>query len=383
MSGQSGLSWNVVAGRHRGNRGVSRGGRGGNYGARAKQVVKPAAKRPRVSDDSAGTVPGMPPPLPAMSLPEFKQLSMDEKMERMYICLQGIMVTTERLLKGERVVNELRNTSHVNRDRINMLAYKSIDSEARQRRNNLLFWGVPETLGEDCIALVKDFLSDKLHLDHDKIFIQRAHRLGKLKQRSHRGGQPKHRPIIAAFRDYPDVELILSNADKLGGTSCGINRDYPQEIVNARKPLFREKKALKLKHPTASISVQFPAKLVKDGRVIRDMFPEWHTVLKRDRLDQQRYNMDSQADYGDGVFESSDTGRANNSDNDFDSYDRMDENDNAQFSIAEPTGSGTTVGALRGLQSPRPPDRFQNGNESDHSGVSDTAGATQSTNEDA
>ena len=153
---------------------------------------------------------------------------------------------------------------------------------------------IPENLSDDCVSTLNAFLTDRLNLDPDAIFIQRAHRLGKIRQRPHRAGQPKHRPIIAAFRDYPDVELILSNADKLRGTSCGINRDYPQEIVNARKPLFKDKKDLKLKYPNSNISVQFPAKLVKDGRVVRDEFPNWHTVLKRDRLDQQSYDMADQ-----------------------------------------------------------------------------------------
>ena len=71
------------------------------------------------------------------------------------------------------------------------------------------------------------FLGDKLGLDPDAIFIQRVHRLGtRSKWRGMRGQQAKHRSIIAAFRDFPDVELILANAKKLKGTTYGINRDY-------------------------------------------------------------------------------------------------------------------------------------------------------------
>ena len=89
-----------------------------------------------------------------------------------------------------------------------------------------------------------------------------------MKQQRPRRGQPihvKHRPFIAAFRDYPDMELILSNAGKLKGTRFGKNSDYPQEIVNARKPLFQQKKELKSKHPSAEISIQYPVKLVMNG----------------------------------------------------------------------------------------------------------------------
>ena len=377
MSGQGELAWNVVAGRNRqrGNKGVR--GKGGCFGARAKPVPRPATKRQRVSDGSAGSVTGAPPSSPALSLTDFKQLTVDDKLERIFVCLQGIMVTNERLLKAERVVNELHNTSQVNKDRINMLTYKSIDSEARQRRNNLLFWGIPENLSEDCVSTLNAFLTDRLHLDPDAIFIQRAHRLGKIRQRSHRAGQPKHRPIIAAFRDYPDAELILSNADKLRGTSCGINRDYPQEIVNARKPLFKDKKDLKLKYPNSNISVQFPAKLVKDGRVVRDEFPNWHTVLKRDRLDQQSYDMADPVRQGDRVFESSGGAQSNDSDTDVDLYDHVD--DGPRPSYAGPMANGTMAGFSHGRQS----SRSSAGNVSDHGGVSDTAGGTQNNNTDA
>ena len=99
----------------------------------------------------------------------------------------------------------------------------------------------------------------------------------------------KHRPLIACFRDYPDVELILSNANKLQGTRYGINRDYPREIIDAKKPLFEEKKRLKSQNPNATISIQYPAKLVMNGRVIKDKFPQWLTVMRSDRLDMNGY----------------------------------------------------------------------------------------------
>ena len=96
--------------------------------------------------------------------------------------------------------------------------------------------------------------------------------------------QNKHRPLIALFRDYQDVELILSNAGKLRGTRFGINRDYPQEIINARKPLLALKRELKSQNPSSRISIQYPAKLIKDGQIIRDMFPDWQQVMRKSRL---------------------------------------------------------------------------------------------------
>lgn len=102
------------------------------------------------------------------------------------------------------------------------------------------------------------------------------------------------------------MELILSNAGKLRGSRFGINRDYPQEIVDARKSLFQEKRLLKSQHPTAKFSIQYPAKLTMNGNVIKDMFPDWFSVMKGHRLNTDGYiRPDNSSGYG-HVFDTSD-----------------------------------------------------------------------------
>ena len=63
-----------------------------------------------------------------------------------------------------------------------------------------------------------------------------------------------------------------------------MSRDYPQEIIDARKLLRAEMKSLKSKYPSSKISIQNPAKLVIDGRIHKDMFPQWREYMNRDRL---------------------------------------------------------------------------------------------------
>lgn len=125
-------------------------------------------------------------------------------------------------------------------------------------------------------------------MDPDAVCIKRAHRIGRFKQERRTVGNRqvavRHRPLIAAFRDYQDCELILSNASKLKDTAFGVSRDYPQELINARKPLRAEMKTLKSKFPRAKVSIQYPAKLIIDGRVHQDMFPRWREYMKCDRL---------------------------------------------------------------------------------------------------
>ena len=288
--GENSTAWNVVAGRTRPrtNRGANRGARGGFRSERARYQP---AKRQRVSTDSTGSSKSTSKAdkvnFPSQTLEQFKSMSVDNKLETIFVCLQDMKSTGERLLRAERTVRVLHDTTQANKQRIDVLAYRSIDAESRQRRNNLIFWGIPESLNEDAMVVVSEFISDKLGIDSDVIFIQRAHRIGKLTSGRHGRGQStniRHRPLIAGFRDYPDVELIISNAGKLKGTRFGINRDYPQEIVDARKPLYKEKKELKIQNPRANIAIQYPAKLVMDGRVIRDMFPEWYSTIRLNRL---------------------------------------------------------------------------------------------------
>ena len=139
-------------------------------------------KRPRVSAESAGSSSTVESPIDTnktFSLENFKALSIDSKLETMFACLLDVKATNVRLLKAKRTVKQLSESTQVNSRRIDLLAYKSIDIEARQRRNNLLFWGIPEVRNEDCLTVISEFLGDKLGLDADAITIQRARRIGK------------------------------------------------------------------------------------------------------------------------------------------------------------------------------------------------------------
>ena len=146
-----------------------------------------------------------------LSLEKFKDLNRDNKLETMFSCLLDVKATNDRLLNAERTLKQIRETTQVNSRRIYLLAYKSIDIESRPRRDNLLFWGIPEVRKEDCIADVSDFLEEKLGLDGEAICIQRAHKIGRVQRRNviGRSVRIRHSPLIALFRDYQDVELIL------------------------------------------------------------------------------------------------------------------------------------------------------------------------------
>ena len=166
------FGWKTVAGRQR-----PRYGQGKGHSARTQ------TKRQRASTGSGSS------PVDAsntvnssdsdLSLEQFKSLDINDKLASMFVCLQEVKSTNQGLLKAEQTVHEIRESTLQNKARIGTLAYKSIDLEARQRRNNLLFWGIPEVRNEDCMAVLSEFLTDRLEIDAETICIQRAHRVGR------------------------------------------------------------------------------------------------------------------------------------------------------------------------------------------------------------
>ena len=69
-------------------------------------------------------------------------------------------------------------------------------------------------------ATILYFLYDQLQLEDANIVMGRAHRVGRRNRRNF-----LKRPIIVAFRDYFDVERILSRVYLLKGTRYGVDRD--------------------------------------------------------------------------------------------------------------------------------------------------------------
>ena len=118
------------------------------------------------------------------------------------------------------------------------------------------------------------------HPSTSEILIERAHRLGKRTRL-----QFSKRPIIAAFNNYVDTVQILGKAYLLKGSQFSIDRDYPAEILNARKQLWPRFKELKqTKRVRDTITIRYPAQLVKNREVIEDALPEWTDMMRKSRI---------------------------------------------------------------------------------------------------
>ena len=177
-------------------------------------------------------------------------------------------------------LGQVVDVTNTNTSVLKTLAYKSIDLEARSRRNNLIFWGFVEIPNENSFAIIRGFIADKLDLDPQNMYITRAHRLGPRRI----GSRNPRRPIIVNFRDFCDTEIIMERTHMLRNTPYSVGYDLPKEINDARKNLWQELKAVKARQPRAKAHIVYPAKLVVDGRVVRDEFPDWNDAMRGSRL---------------------------------------------------------------------------------------------------
>ena len=76
----------------------------------------------------------------------------------------------------------------------------------------------------------------------------------------------------------------MSSVNKLKGTHYSVNRDYPQEIVDARKSLWSEYKRIRQDHPNDKVTLAYPAKIVMNGSIMKDAFPHWGKIMKGRRI---------------------------------------------------------------------------------------------------
>ena len=199
---------------------------------------------------------------------DFMRLTMDKKLAAMFTKISATEVKVNSIYKEKlsRRVQKVENMISAHEQRIKLLEYRSIDSEARSRRRNLLFKGITEYgQVENCFDLVRDFIADRLHI-YDDMYLERAHRLGRLKP-----NQTKPRPIIVAFRDYYDTELILQAVDQLKGSKYSVCRDYPKEITEARNKIWPHYRKAR-ENSANKASIRYPARLIVNGVTTHEMF---------------------------------------------------------------------------------------------------------------
>ena len=140
---------------------------------------------------------------------------------------------TEKAMEFESAeIEELKKKDKENEDEIKELEDKLLYQEVYNRRENLRFFGIPEstTGAENTFEVILIFFKEELDLENtENIEFQRAHRIGKKKM-------GEARPVIVRFLRFPGRELVFRNARELeSNTDVGVCSDLHKEISERRK----------------------------------------------------------------------------------------------------------------------------------------------------
>ena len=217
----------------------------------------------------------------------FQSMSQDDKLSAMFAKLSNIEIAQAEMRSTQQQVDRTtdrleRTILHVdiNTYRNQLLAYKYLDLETRFREKNIIMYGLEEKErdGTRLAVVLRDFFSEFLGLEDDDLYIVYAHRLGRVDNNRRRAPR---RPILCSFCHYSEVDLVMSLTRRLRNTGCAIDRDYPPEIATARKKLWPDVKQMRRDANTGdSIQLKYPAKIVHNGRTVKDAFPHWEEIIK-------------------------------------------------------------------------------------------------------
>lgn len=107
------------------------------------------------------------------------------------------------------------------------------DLENRNRRNNLIIYGIAECETETVDSLsgvvLGDIFEKKMGIKVNS--LERMHRLG-------RKATDRTRPVIMRFFDFNEKMQLLRNAKKLKNTDYSLSEDYSLRIQSIRKKLW-------------------------------------------------------------------------------------------------------------------------------------------------
>ena len=93
------------------------------------------------------------------------------------------------------------------------------------QRHNLIFEGIYENKGENCVHKIDALIRAHLHLTGAFKVIDKAHRLGTFKP-----GMRKPRPIIVRFISHQAKEKTFSLRRHLGGTGVWMKENLPEKV---------------------------------------------------------------------------------------------------------------------------------------------------------
>ena len=165
--------------------------------------------------------------------------------EQSDVCNQTLNSTKTELKKMKKIYDDLENEAKKIEERRTQMEDKLTDLECRSMRDNLIFYGIPETAAEDCENKVKELCKEKLGiLNADTFVFDRVHRLGSEQNTR------KPRPVVVKFHLYKEREIVRNKSferetsDRLRRENLGVGVQWPKQVREARRelrPIYKKK----------------------------------------------------------------------------------------------------------------------------------------------
>ncbi|XP_077498025.1 uncharacterized protein LOC144108732 [Amblyomma americanum] len=167
-------------------------------------------------------------------------LSMDQKMADFTTRLSTLETHCRNLSTMRTDLEAIQTTTTETTRLVSVLEARLEDVENRSRRNNLIFYGLPDTNPSETYSQSEEIItrhcSQYLDIQLSPIKIERAHRLG-------RHSQDRQRPIIVKFTSFKTKESVLSKGPKFKDTGYSVGEDFSRRVQNCRKQLIAFAKA--------------------------------------------------------------------------------------------------------------------------------------------
>ncbi|GFS10038.1 SH3 domain protein [Elysia marginata] len=160
-------------------------------------------------------------------------------------------------------------------ERLNKAEERVVDQEARLRRNNLIFHGVPESDREECKSVVRNILKEKCRIERVDN-VERAHRIGRRPRGATGGSHRKPRALIVRFNNYNERERerererVRETRRNLPST-ISVTEDLPYEVRQARRQLIPE--MLEAKRTGKAAWLAYHARLIINGEEVKSVTP--------------------------------------------------------------------------------------------------------------
>ncbi len=158
-------------------------------------------------------------------------------------------------------------------ERIKAVEQRCLQQELYSRKTNLLFFNIPETDGEDCETVVRQFITHELDIaDGGNMSFVNVHRLPTRSD----GQRPK--PIVVKFVSMRDRDVVLKNARiKLPRSRAGADKKYavaphlPAEMQLERRRLVTIRSRMIAEGKDAKIRISgTKVELLVDNQVWKD-----------------------------------------------------------------------------------------------------------------